>query len=67
MQQLNLKKERLMCNMLIITMLNYNSSQEEQRAARGHELHVILAPKETAPNCDCLRLSYSERKAQHAT
>lgn len=67
MQQLSLKKERLMCNMLIITMLNYNSSQKEQRAARGHELHVILAPKETVPNCDCLRLSYSERKAQHAT
>lgn len=28
MQQLNLKKERLICNMLIITMLYYNSLQE---------------------------------------
>lgn len=27
-QQLNFKTERLMCNMLIIKMLNYNSYQE---------------------------------------
>lgn len=35
--------------MLIITMVNYNSSQEQQSAVRSHELHAILAPKET--NC----------------
>lgn len=54
-----------MYNTLVIVTQCSSSSREQQSALRSHELHAIPAPKEAGPNCEFLKLSYSEIKFQH--